>query len=138
MRFLRALVVAFAVLLIGAAALAESIEVRLNASAKVYSSLTSTARSIKAPKGLRQRLKSYAKGWGKVSYKGRIGYVKMKYLDRVNPLKAYVTRATTVYLDASGDRKLTTVPTGTFRMRSSPRAPCMRLPLPCVPRCALK
>ena len=32
----------------------------------------------------------------------------------------------------------TTVPTGTFSTRSSPVAPCMRLPRPWVPRSALK
>ena len=113
-RILRALIVAAALLLIGAVALADAIEVKLNTSAKVYSSLTSSARSIKAPKGLRVSLKAYAKGWGKISYKGRIGYVQLKYLDRVDPLKAYVTKSTTVYRDASDERKLTTVPTGTL------------------------
>ena len=108
-RALRALIVTIAVLIVGACALADSIEVRLNASARVYSSLSSDAQSVKAPKGLEVTLKSYEKGWGKVSYKGRTGYIRLKYLDRVNPLKAYVTRNATVYRDAGGSKKLTSV-----------------------------
>ena len=110
---LRALIVAMAVMLLGAWALADSIEVRLNAQARVYSSLSSSAQSVKAPKGLRVKLKAYSKGWGRISYKGRTGYVRLKYLDRVDPLKAYVTGNTTVYRSASTDDKLATIPQGT-------------------------
>ena len=113
-RALRVAIVILAILSVGATALADAIEVRLNTSAKVYSSLRSSARSVKAPKGLRVKLKAYAKGWGKVSYKGRTGYVRLKYLDRVHPLKAYVTRNTTIYRSASDDHKLTTVSAGTL------------------------
>jgi len=109
---LRSLALVLALLALGASALAGSIEVRLNASTKVYSSLTSSAQSVRAPKGLRVSLRAYARGWGKVSYKGRTGYVRLKYLDRVEPLKAYVTRSATVYADASGEKKLTTLSTG--------------------------
>ena len=87
-RALRALIVIFAVLLAGAGALADAIEVKLNTSATVYQSLSANARSVKAPKGLRVSLKSYSKGWGRIAYKGKTGYVKLKYLDRVDPLKA--------------------------------------------------
>lgn len=110
---MRALIVAIAVLLVGAVALADSIEVRLNASARVYSSLSSSAKSVKAPKGLRVKLKACAKGWGKVTYKGRTGYIRLKYLDRVSPLKAYVTKSATVYRSASTAHKLAVVPQGT-------------------------
>ena len=112
-RALRALIVVMALMLAGTGALAGSIEVRLNASAKVYSSLDSSAKSVKAPKGLRVSLRSYSRGWGKVAYKGRVGFIRLKYLDRVNPLKAYVTQSATVYRSASTARKLGTVPQGT-------------------------
>ena len=113
LRATRALLFILAVLILGTSALADSIEVKLNASAKVYSSLSSSARYVKAPKSLRVTLKAYAKGWGKITYKGRTGYIKLKYLDRVEPLPAYVSEDATVYKDASGSKKLTTVSAGT-------------------------
>ncbi len=112
-RWLRVLAVLLAILLAGASALADSIEVRLNASTKVYQSASTSARSVKLSKGLRLSLKAYAKGWGKVSYKGRIGYIRLKYLDRVHPLKAYVTKSTAIYRDSSGSSRLATASTGT-------------------------
>lgn len=108
----RLLIVILALLFVGASALADSIEVRFNASAKVYQSMSSSARSVAVAKGLRVELKSCAKGWGKVCYKGVDGYVRLKYLDRVSPLKAYVTRKATVYKDASGSAKLATATAG--------------------------
>lgn len=112
-RWLRALAFALLMALAGAAALAESVDVELNAATMVYSSLNSSARRVKAPKGLQVSLRACAKGWGRVVYKGKTGYVRLKYLDRLNPLRCYVTRNATVYRDGSGDKKLTTVARGT-------------------------
>ena len=109
-----ALIVALAALLVGTSALADSVSVKLNAAAKVYQSASSSARYIKAPKGLKVTLKAYAGGWGRISYKGYTGYVKLKYLDRVKPLKAYAAKSAAVYKDAGGSRKLTTIPAGTL------------------------
>lgn len=115
LRFMRAaLIVALAALLVGTSALADSVSVKLNAAAKVYQSASSSARYIKAPKGLKVTLKAYAGGWGRISYKGYTGYVKLKYLDRVKPLKAYAAKSAAVYKDAGGSRKLTTIPAGTL------------------------
>ena len=112
-RVLRAaLLVVLAVLIAGTSALADSIAVKLNATTKIYQSADTSARSIKAPKNLKVTLKAYANGWGRVSYRGHIGYVKLKYLDRVNPVKAYVAENTTVYKDASGSKKLGTAAAG--------------------------
>ena len=108
----RLLIVILALLFVGASALADSIEVRLNASARVYQSMSSSAKCVTVAKGLRVELKSCSKGWGKVSYKGVDGYVKLKYLDRVDPLKAYVTRSAAVYEDASGSKRLATASAG--------------------------
>lgn len=113
-RATRVFIVILATLLFGGSALAGSIEVRLNASTRVYQSLSASARSVKAPKGLRVTLMAYTDSWGRIGYKGKTGYVKLKYLDRVDPLKAYVTQRATVYSDASGSKKLTTIPTGTL------------------------
>lgn len=112
-RALRALIIVIAVLLASASALADSVEVKLNASTKVYEKASSSARSVKVPKGLRVDLKACAKGWGQITYKGRTAYVKLKYLDRVDPLKAYVTEAATIYKDASAKEKLSKASAGT-------------------------
>ena len=111
--WMRALAVALVLMLACASALADSIEVVLNASAKVYSSLTASARSVKAPKGLQVSLRACSNGWGRVVYKGKTGYIRLKYLDRVTPLKAYVASSATVYKDAAASRTLTTVSAGT-------------------------
>ena len=111
--WMRALAIALVLMVACATALADSIEVKLNASAKVYSSLNASARTVKAPKGLLVSLRACSKGWGRVVYKGKTGYIRLKYLDRVNPLKAYVSSSATVYKDASASRTLTTASTGT-------------------------
>ena len=85
-------------------ALAETIEVRLNADAKIYASASTSARSVKASKDLQLTLKSYANGWGMVTYKDNTGYVKLKYLDRVEPIPARTTDEATVYKSAGGDK----------------------------------
>ena len=113
-RFLRAaLVLALATLLAGSSALADSIAVKLNATTKVYQSADLSSKSVKVPKNLKLTLKGVSNGWGKVAYKNHIGYVKLKYLDRVEPVKATVTDGTIVYKDAEGTRKLGTAAAGT-------------------------
>ena len=107
------LIAALAMLLACAPAFAGSIAVKLNASAKVYQSASSSARSVKAPKNLKVTLKAYSNGWGKITYKGRTGYINLKYLDRVNPLKVYATGSAAVYKNADGSAKLGTVSAGT-------------------------
>lgn len=108
-----ALVLMLAVALAGASALADSVSVKLNASTKIYQSASASAKSIKAPKGLKLTLKDYSDGWGKISYRGHTGYVRLKYLDRVSPVKAYVSVGANVYKDADGSKKLGTVMAGT-------------------------
>jgi len=112
--WMRALAIALVLMLACGTALADSIEVRLNASAKVYSSLTSSAKSVTAPEGLEVSLRACSKGWGRVVYKGKTGYIRLKYLDRVNPLKAYVASSATVYKNAAASKTLTTVSAGTL------------------------
>lgn len=111
-RVLCALIIALAVVLASASALADSVGVKLNASTKVYQKASTSAKSVKVPKGLRVDLKACAKGWGKITYKGRTAYVKLKYLDRVDPLKAYVTEDATIYKDSSGSKRLASASAG--------------------------
>ena len=112
-RMLCALIVAVALLLASVSALADSLEVKLNTATKVFQKASSSARSVKVPKGLRVKLEACAEGWGKITYKGYTAYVKLKYLDRVDPLKAYVTESTSIYQDASGSKRLCKVSQGT-------------------------
>ena len=107
-----ALLLALAALIAGTSALADSIAVKLNATTKVYQSASTSARSVKAPKNLKVTLKAYANGWGKITYRGHVGYVKLKYLDRVNPVKVYVVENANVYKDAAGSKKLGALPAG--------------------------
>ena len=111
--WVRALAIALVMMAVCASALADSIEVQLNTSATVYSSLSSSAKSVKAPKGLQVSLRACSKGWARIVYKGKTGYIRLKYLDRLNPLKTYISKSTTVYKDASASRTLTTVSAGT-------------------------
>ena len=55
---LRALIVILALLFVGASALADSIEVRLNTATKAFQKASSSARSVKVPKGLRVKLEA--------------------------------------------------------------------------------
>ena len=113
-RALRAGLLMILVLLMVGTAVADSLEVRLNADTKVYESASTSSRAIKASKDLKLSLTAFAKGWGKVSYKGHVGYVKLKYLDLVDPVKAYVSSDTAVYKTAGGSKKLTTAAKGTI------------------------
>ena len=86
-------------------AYAKSISVRLNASTKVYQKATTSSRSVKAPKNLKVTLKAYKNGWAMIRYRGRTGYVKLKYLDRCSPVKAYVKSSAAVYRYAGSGKE---------------------------------
>ena len=107
-----ALLLMLVALLAGTSALADSIAVKLNATTKVYQEADASSRSIKVPKNLKLTLRSYSNGWGQVAYKGHIGYIRLKYLDRVNPMKVYVIENAVVWRDAEGTKKLGTVSVG--------------------------
>ena len=107
-----ALICILAAALCGAPAFAKSISVRLNATTKVYQKISATAKSVKAPKNLKVTLKAYKNGWGRITYKGRTGYIPLKYLDLRVPLKAYVRSSSAVYSGA-GIGKLGTAGKGT-------------------------
>ena len=107
-----ALLLMLVALLAGTSAFADSIAVKLNATTKVYQSADVTSKSIKVPKNMKLTLKGYSNGWGQVAYKGHIGYIRLKYLDRVDPVKAYVAEDAIVYRDAAGQKKLGAVSAG--------------------------
>lgn len=94
-------------------ALADSIAVKINkANTKVYQKASSSSRYVRAKKGLRVTLKSYSGSWARISYKGKTGYVKLKYLNRVTPVKAYIKSKATVYKYASTSKKVKTLKKG--------------------------
>ena len=111
-RVLRALCAFIALLAVSLGALGDTIEVKLNTSAKIYQSASTSAKFVNAPKSLRVTLEAYDNGWGKIACKGRTGYIKLKYLDRLEPLRAYVMKSATVYKDADAREKLADVSVG--------------------------
>lgn len=101
-------------MLSGMDALAASISVKINTSnTKIYKTASTSSKYIKAKKNLKVTLKAYGNGWGKVTRSGYTGYVKLKYLDRVSPLKAYTSSSTPAYKSASTSKKLGTISKGT-------------------------
>jgi len=113
-RFLRNIMICILVLIMtGGSALADSISVKINkANTKVYQKASTASKYAKVKKGLKVTLKSYSGSWGKVTYKGKTGYVKLKYLNRVNPVKAYTSKKTTLYKYASTSKKVKTLAKG--------------------------
>lgn len=107
-----ALLIMLVALLAGTSAFADSIAVQLNATTKVYQAADASSKSIKLPKNMKLTLKGYSNGWGQVTYKGHVGYIRLKYLDRVTPVKASVTENAIVYRDAAGTKKLGAVSAG--------------------------
>ena len=111
-RLLRAaLAIALALTIATAPAFASSIPVRLNSSARVYQKISASSRSVKVPKNLKVTLKAYKNGWGMITYKGHVGFIQLKYLDRCKPLKAYVKTSSAVY-SGVGSGKLGTAGQG--------------------------
>ena len=94
-------------------ALADAVSVKINtANTKVYQKASTSSKYVKVKKNLKVSLKSYSGSWGKISYNGKTGYVKLKYLNRVKPVKAYTRKKVTLYKYASTSRKVTTLKKG--------------------------
>ena len=84
-------------------AMAASISVVTNASTDVFPSQSLSGMSVSIPKGVSMTLKNYSDSWGKVTYKGRTGYVSLRDLNLKNPVKAYVSESAPLYgEDGSG------------------------------------
>ena len=113
-KVLRNILICFMVLLMtSSSALAASISVTINkANTKVYQKASTSSKYVKVKKGLKVTLKSYSGSWGKVTYKGKTGYVKLKYLNRVKPVKAYIKSDCTMYKYASTSKKVTSLDKG--------------------------
>lgn len=85
------------------AALAASIKAKINSSsARVYNvPSTSSDVNVRAVKGVTVTVTGYSKGWARIRYKGNTGYMKAKFLNLADPIKAYAAKSTPVYKSAS-------------------------------------
>lgn len=112
---LRVLRVALACVLMAAlmasGALAASYSARVNANTKVYRAPQKSSATTKAPKNMKVTLTASSGGWGKITYKGKTGYIPMRYLTLTDPIKAYVVVKSTVY-KKPGANKLGTLKVG--------------------------
>lgn len=106
------LIILLALVMAGMPALAGSTPVRINAATKVYRRASTSSYGVKVPKGLAVTLKDYNTRWGAIVYRGVTGYIPIRYLDRVNPLKAYIKADVTAYSRA-GTGRLGTLKKGT-------------------------
>ena len=101
MRTIRKLCAAIlAILLMGMPAMAASVAVVTNAAAPVHRSASEGSDAVTVPSGLEMKLTGYENGWGKVTLKGRTGYVRMQYIDLKNPVTAYLSKDATLYSGA--------------------------------------
>lgn len=89
-----------ALLLIATPAMAASVAVVTNADAAVHRAASDQSEAITVSEGLELKLTGYESGWGKVSLKGNTGYVRMKYLDLKNPVTAYLSKDTALFIGA--------------------------------------
>lgn len=90
-------------LLLSPAALGVSARVVTNAKTVAYGSASTSAPSVQVPKGLNLTLTDYNEEWGKVSYKGRTAFVPLKYLNLLNPIKAWLSEDATLYGEPGAD-----------------------------------
>lgn len=78
-----------------------SVTVRVNATARAYKTASTSSASVKVSKGTELTMLAYSGDWAKVSYKGIVGYMPLKYLNTTTRIGAYVKRNTYVYASAS-------------------------------------
>ena len=97
--------------LLASAALAASYSATINAKTKVYKAPQKSSSATKVAKNTKVTLKATSGGWGQISYKGRTGYIPIKYLTLTNPIKSYVAVKSTLY-KKPGSKKLSTLSVG--------------------------
>lgn len=72
-----------------------------SSSSKIYKSPSTSSVSCSGVKNLTVTVTAYSGSWARITYKGRVGYMPIKYLNLVNRIKAYTTGSATVYKSAS-------------------------------------
>ena len=79
-------------------ALAMSVKVKVNtSSARAYKKASSSSKSVKLKKGTQMTMKGITGSWAKVSYKGRTGYVPLKYLSTTKRTRGYAKNNAYIY-----------------------------------------
>lgn len=78
--------------------------------AKIYASDGKTGT---LPRGTSVSVKEIKDGWAKISCKGAVGFIKLKYLTADNGASGYVSKKTGLYKSASASEKLATLSKGT-------------------------
>ena len=103
--FMRIITLIMALLMLCPAASAASFKAKINSSsARVYKSMSANSASVKGLKNLTVTVTSYKNGWAQVKYKGHTGYIQTKHLNLTNRIKAYTSRAASVYRNAGSSR----------------------------------
>ena len=80
-----------------------------SSSARFYSSASSSAASLRLPKGLSLTLTGVSGKWAKVRYKGHTGYMALSSLNTAKRYAAYVKKNTYLYSRASTSSKKVSV-----------------------------
>ena len=89
-----------AVVFCPAMALAANAKVN-SSSARVYRSASTSSASVKMKKGTKLTVKAVHGSWAKVTLGGHTGYMKVKYLNSTSRYKAYISKNTYIYRNAS-------------------------------------
>jgi len=97
-----AMIVALA-LLAAPGALAASVSVVANASTQVYRTASTSAASLTVSKGAGLTLTGVSGSWGRVTRKGITAYIPIKYLNLKKPVKAWLSKDTTVWREPGSD-----------------------------------
>lgn len=114
LRVLRAALASILLLaMIAPGALALSAPVWINANTRVYEYPSTGARSVAVGRGLSVTLTAYKSGWGRLSYKGRTGYIPLKYITLKQPIRGYLSTSAAIYR-GPGSGKLGVAPAGTM------------------------
>ena len=114
LRVLRAALASVLIMaMIAPTALALSAPVWINAYTRVYEYPTTGARSVAVGRGLSVTLTAYKSGWGRLSYKGRTGYIPLKYITLKQPIRGYLSTSAAIYR-GPGTGKLGVAPAGTM------------------------
>ena len=90
-----------------------SMSVKVNTSTRAYKSASTSSRSVGVAKGTKLTLLSTSGSWAKVSYKGKTGYIPLKYLNATTRIPAYVNKNTYVYKSASSSSSRSAVSVNT-------------------------
>ena len=100
-RLLTALLAVLLLLSASAPAALAAVQATIISTTNVYNVPSTSAKSIRVPKGLKVSVTAYQGNWARVNYKGHTAYIPLAYLNLVNRLTAYTAKSTPVYKNPS-------------------------------------